>query len=637
MEENEYINSEINVSIRDQENQRIKNEFEIIKITKDPEEKLKLFKKLIEENNVEEEYILSYLLFIKGQFQEKEYIKILRKNQVCISNFNYNKYFQNDEKRENAQKKILDYITLIENSKTEKFEEKILFMSKLLRLCFKEKEMNYIPYKEITWKNEQLYLYNIYLSLLDTILKFFLYSLSALLKNIDNDLTVLEMVKSIISRNEEILNGNFFHYLSCFKTFLNGVHDNFYKRFNNDLELKNLEDKLLLEDYLQFIKTYIFHGNEKKYVTIWNETFIPLWKENINTKEIITKIQKEVKYINKIEFDEPKNNIKITNLGLKETVSIDNIYDYAFVQMSEFFSRTPLEIEWSKTTYLKPSKYEGNLFVLKKKNIWKEFLMNILTSNVYVEARKTLFSEEQIIFFEDLKLMEEIIDNIRFISYKSLFYGATCTNTFRIYERGIIDNTAQNLSISLLIFYGLFIVVNVHEIGGYINVKLQYFYTQKDIFKNTPLITNNSLPFSQYDKNRKRESGEIIEVCLFGRVIEYLTEKESLYILNKNNYKKDVNSFRNGFIDVNNKNLDELLSADLVDLLKSLDIIPDKLQNDDKRQYYMTSHFKQNINRINPNNEPRHPISFYFDNLNDKIISTLLNYFQGKLEKLPNK
>ena len=53
-----------------------------------------------------------------------------------------------------------------------------------------------------------------------------------------------------------------------------------------------------------------------------------------------------------------------------------------------------------------------------------------------------------------------------------------------------------------------------------------------------------------------KEGGYYIEMALFGRVIQNLSYGEVLYILNKDNYSKSLNDFRNGFMELSQKDLD---------------------------------------------------------------------------------
>ena len=102
-------------------------------------------------------------------------------------------------------------------------------------------------------------------------------------------------------------------------------------------------------------------------------------------------------------------------------------------------------------------------------------------------------------FFNDKDLLEKIIDKIRYISYKTTFFGVTNTNTLRIYEYGIFSNIIENKSILLLIYYGGHIVVNIHEIGGHIYVKLENFYCCNYDYLSSPKIDKHEEKlFSDY-------------------------------------------------------------------------------------------------------------------------------------------
>lgn len=115
---------------------------------------------------------------------------------------------------------------------------------------------------EITWNNnEELYLNNIYLNRLGNIVK----------------------TMNQYNGKGDILNSNFFKkYIPYLIEFLVLTNTNFKIKFWN-LELKNIEDKLLFTDYIHFLSTYTFDELDDEYINIWNETFVPLTiKEKID-------------------------------------------------------------------------------------------------------------------------------------------------------------------------------------------------------------------------------------------------------------------------------------------------------------------------------------------------------------------
>ena len=71
---------------------------------------------------------------------------------------------------------------------------------------------------------------------------------------------------------------SFYNYIINFNLFLNNIDIEYNQRFE-DLELIKTEDKLLFEDYLQFISNYKFDGNEELIINMWKEAFLPLNNE----------------------------------------------------------------------------------------------------------------------------------------------------------------------------------------------------------------------------------------------------------------------------------------------------------------------------------------------------------------------
>ena len=73
--------------------------------------------------------------------------------------------------------------------------------------------------------------------------------------------------------NIVLLYSTFYDYIDNMKEFLNGIEKSFVKRFGK-LQLINMEDKLLFEDFIHFLSTYKFETSE--YISFWNETFAPM-------------------------------------------------------------------------------------------------------------------------------------------------------------------------------------------------------------------------------------------------------------------------------------------------------------------------------------------------------------------------
>ena len=102
-----------------------------------------------------------------------------------------------------------------------------------------------------------------------------------------------------------------------------------------------------------------------------------------------------------------------------------------------------------------------------------------------------------------------------------------------------------------------------HE-WGHTNSAFLYF-TLKIKYNNTPerkiKFQNNSN--SYINEKINKESGQSLEILMYGRIIEYLNTKEAIFILNSNNYKLSLNEFRSKFISLENKKLEEIFKEEM--------------------------------------------------------------------------
>ena len=458
--------------------EKIKNLLDDIENTTDKDTKKKLYEDLLELDNVKEEYSFSYLKFLFDEMKEK-FEENLKKRHICISDNNL-KYFK-IYNRKNSKSKIIEFINLIKNSNMASESERKECYFKIYMLI-KEENLDFESKKEITWENEELYLYNLYIFLLDAMNKQILYYSKP--KHEDENRKVNN------EKMENFLKSDFFVvYTNNFINFLKCVDQNFRIRFNN-CELKDMNDKSLFEDYITFLGTYDFRTDLDDYINIWKETFVALTqKEKI---DFISGVNLFIsnKFKN-ISYNIQLNEIIIKYETNKKTITIKDADKYAF---KPFVTALTLNsddsnIDWYKDKFLKPNIYKNNLLACLKKDIWKELLIKILNSEIYKEIGDKLYKGSQINFFSLTGLISKIIDDIIFISYKTSFYCFTRKNTFKTYEKGLYNKDIHKKSIALLKFYAFNIIINFHQIGGHINVKLQHYYNSKD-FQKSPNINN---------------------------------------------------------------------------------------------------------------------------------------------------
>ena len=642
-----------------------------IKETKDEKEKIELYDKIIKLNNINENIILEYLKLLKNNEDESIFRTKLEKLQVCLSDDKYNRNFT-EFPRNNYRIKLLNLLNFFIQDKTFTLNNYVAFIYYLLE---EEEKIGFNSNKMVKWENnEELYLYSLYNNLLNSmfgIISFYINDKSVLeklskneeYKNIDKLLQKLkeeeekekeeeekikkeekkeknkreeknkmnerkireerkikrnEYIKFLKSCKESLIlrEGKMYdEYLINMVMFLFSIKDNFNQRFN-DIQFNNLDDKIIFEHFINFISSYLFDGNDGDYICLWNEIFIPLKKEqkyqiikSCNNKIYNKKIQLEY-------YEKPGEGEKIiiNNTYTKSVKIIDNCDKYSFEYLINLIIRDYKEykLDWYLNSSLKPDKYNTDLFVCKKGNFWKELLKNIFNSKAFNDIKTSFYNCKQIDFFAIDSVISTILDDIQFFLFKSIFYGKTIKDSLRIYEYGIYDIEIRNKSIALLIFYGFHIVVNIHEIAGHFYARFQLFYSQNNAFESPKIEEKEQYLYSSYGINGGSESGEKVEIALFGSVIKSLTIKEALFILNINNYNQKVETFKENFKKCNDIEVKNLIDASLEQLLNDLGINPSELVNEQSININKRYLKKDNTKGNYLLDCQRHPIDFYY-------------------------
>ena len=443
------------------------------------------------------------------------------------------------------------------------------------------------------------------------------------MKNSD-ELQIQKNREKRILENIILMKGPFFKsFIRNLKTFLLLIQNNYNERFK-DLDLKDNDDKILFEYFLLFLGNSDFSENVTTLADMWNEFLIPLKDKEIEDK--INVLKQDKINILRIDFDKQNRIIKIQMI-YEENIIISNIDNYAIVPLiNDVLSLTLNDnLEWSLNKFLRPTKYRSNLFVYKTKDIWQNLLFCIFNSNAYNDIKSSFYNLKQIDFLSEKSIVLEILDNIQFFTFNCIFQGNTISELFRIYENGLF-NKKYDQSVSLLIYYALLIITNIHELGGHFYVRFQFFYSLNDGFESPDIEENEELKYGFFGKLRGKESGEKLEIKLFGRVINKITIKEALYILNINNYSQNIDDFKNNFGNCNNINIQNLIDNSLENFLGSLKINI-KFLIDEKYDGQYFSNIDFNPNKELEKNEyftiSQHPLGLFEEPDESKIEGML--------------
>lgn len=648
---NTYENEEseeIILQIMDIHNNEIQQKLKLLEITENIDKKIQLYKDIVNLDNTKENYILEYIKFIKNISEsDKKYeplfISELEKFHVCLSDENYNKYFCNVMKRKNAAMKIQDYIEMVKNAhdldNLEDKKAKLKFLDNFNELLEAEKKIDFKINKRLTWENKELYLYSLYIFLINSmgnIIEFFeddnseIESISKLpeykyyenLLQKETDNTKIEKLKQNL-KTINFIEGNFFKsYLVNYRFFLENLDNNFKVKFGN-FELKDKSDQLLLEDYIQFLSCYLFDGGEDELIIYWNETFVPLTlkeKENLfnNFNQFLNiNIKKKISLLN-----EGKTLKKINST--KNNIEINDLDKYSFYLLTKAFIndiKNNNDKDWYLDKYLKPNNYENNLFVYKNE-VWKNLLLNIFKSKTYKDINYSFFQKKITNYFSVNSVIMNILNEIRFFTYKCQFYGSTNNFNCRIYINGIYNNN-KNRSASLLIYYAYLIISCLHEIGGHLNMRYQYFFSLDENYDSPRIQNSEKQYYTEYGLSREKESGETLEIRLFGKKINTITINEALYILNLKNYEQDAKNFQINFKNCNDIKRIDLIDESLKKILIGLDIKINDIINEKNISLPIPNSIKENKIFMLDGENVHHPLQFYYQGRAD--INKLIN------------
>ena len=193
----------------------------------------------------------------------------------------------------------------------------------------------------------------------------------------------------------------------------------------------------------------------------------------------------------------------------------------------------------------------------------------------------------------------------------------------------IHDKNLKNEDELKIMFLAFNLVINEHEILGHLNIGYQIysFGEQKKDKYNSPKVKPELS--SDYAKKRgDKESGEDIEIKIFGRVISDLTLKEALFILNYHNYViYDYDSFRIKIMKCNEQKIS--LDDTFLEYLKMFKINPENILHAENKRYYLNNLNKKSI--INTEKfimKRKRPINYNIDGVKKEDFEYLLNLLE---------
>ena len=193
--------------------------------------------------------------------------------------------------------------------------------------------------------------------------------------------------------------------------------------------------------------------------------------------------------------------------------------------------------------YDKEEKYNFKYLIdnfVSNQNEIKSFLKIILKKNVFKEAYKILFGNEEYKLLNDRYLEEFIDKRLKFAPIRP--YGSSALsdkmslNTYIVAKKRIIQYIKSE-EIELILNTGCYVSIEEHEIFHLLDF-LPYYENNCSKSIKTPRKKNY---------NGEVEGGIYLEYLLFNKILKQLNLSEILYILNEKNYDKSLIDFREGF------------------------------------------------------------------------------------------
>ena len=294
-----------------------------------------------------------------------------------------------------------------------------------------------------------------------------------------------------------------------------------------------------------------------------------IFSEKENIKECLEEMKK---YVSNISYNEIEETICINEIPIKKKFySFKSILSYIKEEspVYSFYGDYLYNYEYFLKSYWINSFYEN----------FKQLIRVIFKSKIYANILNELFKKSQfeIEFIQSDDFIQFLFSKINFIpisTYQIPFLDKLSLDIFlggydnyEIYNNN--SNSNYETKIKHILKIGCNIIYIIHEGGGHF------------IYSYFTIISNNYYEFGspkiQINKKWiKNESGEQVELLLFGRVTGIVKLKEILFILNTKNYEiyNNFDEFRNNFILSNNKEYEDLTKdfkgpfSDLINKIK---------------------------------------------------------------------
>ena len=304
--------------------------------------------------------------------------------------------------------------------------------------------------------------------------------------------------------------------------------------------------------------------------------FLPLL---LNDNPFLTKLCskfEETEEINKfLNFEESKDQL-IIKKNNKELIRLNNkkiwnkfyletdLYKTNFKNLKEIYL-----LEYIKLNYFQSYNFYNYEEIIKKFNrdLTKYILQSKAIKSVYAYLHPEIIfnikNKDINYIFDKDEVVEEYLNSIIYVPFKMESYGYTSKDLLIVFIEGLPPSSFKDKEIGILSKLSSFQILSIHEGGGHWICGYNSYKYQNDDIRKSPRLTKhffeeNNINLSNYnvEKYLDLDGGDIIEILLFSRKIQFFNIREILFLLNKNSYDTDFRNFNKNFISLNDKNYD---------------------------------------------------------------------------------
>ena len=240
--------------------------------------------------------------------------------------------------------------------------------------------------------------------------------------------------------------------------------------------------------------------------------------------------------------------------------------------------------------YVKLEHFQENNFYMHD-NIYRQFNSILFKYILQSNTLRTLLSNfypNKIYIFDKEEIINELFNSIIFVPFP-IYEGYCATNKkdLSIFINGLISSFFS--PIVYLSKSCSFIILGLHEgCSHWASAYYSFLYQDNSLYRSIKFSKELLIDIGFVDKDDKDlekkiidlvklDGGEILEIILFGRKLQYFTLSEALFLLCRKSYDVDYKTFNKNYREVNSKDFfvlfqEVIKDANLINLLKSFNI-----------------------------------------------------------------